>query len=104
MLLRLQWERQVVRGQSMHMDASLDGVGVSVMGGLQDELFNLTMDRIQVPTAQPGPLVFFFSLFPVGQGRQGTPKLLQWTAKSDEIRELWLVHAARRRMCTLLQK
>ena len=48
-LLRLQWERQVVRGQSMHMDASLDGVGVSVMGGLQDELFNLTLDRIQVP-------------------------------------------------------
>ena len=47
-LLRLQWERQVVRGQSMHMDASLDGLGVSVMGGLQDELFNLTMDRIQV--------------------------------------------------------
>ena len=47
-LVRLQWERQVVRGQSMHMDVSLDGLGVSVMGGLQDELFNLTLDRIQV--------------------------------------------------------
>ena len=46
-LVRLQWERQVVRGQSMHMDVGLDGLGVSVMGGLQDELFNLTMDRIQ---------------------------------------------------------
>ena len=47
-LLRLQWERQLVRGRSMHIDASLDGLGISVMGGLQDELFNLTMDRIQV--------------------------------------------------------
>ena len=46
--MRLQWERQVVRGQSMRVEVALEGIGVSVMGGLQDELFNLTMDKIEV--------------------------------------------------------
>ena len=46
--MRLQWERQVVRGQSMRVEVHLEGVGVSVMGGLQDELFNLTMDKLEV--------------------------------------------------------
>lgn len=46
--MRLQWERQVVRGQSMRLEVKLEGLGVSVMGGLQDELFNLTMDKIEV--------------------------------------------------------
>ncbi|KAK9800258.1 hypothetical protein WJX73_008605 [Symbiochloris irregularis] len=45
--MRLQWERQVVRGQSMRVEVALEGIGVSVMGGLQDELFNLTMDKIE---------------------------------------------------------
>lgn len=49
-LLRLQWVRQVVRGRYMNAELSLAGLGLIVMGGLQDELFNLTIDRIQVPS------------------------------------------------------
>lgn len=45
--LRLQWVRQLVRGQYMNAEASFAGLGLIVMGGLQDELFNLTVDRIQ---------------------------------------------------------
>ena len=40
--------KQVQRGQSLHMDVNLKGIGLSVMGGLQDELFNLTIERIKV--------------------------------------------------------
>lgn len=39
---------EVMRGQSTHMELSLEGLATSVMGGLQDELFNLTLDNIQV--------------------------------------------------------
>lgn len=47
-LLRFQWVMEVMRGQSTHMELSLEGLATSVMGGLQDELFNLTLDNIQV--------------------------------------------------------
>lgn len=47
-LLRFQWVMEVMRGQSTHMEMSLEGLATSVMGGLQDELFNLTLDNIQV--------------------------------------------------------
>ena len=30
------------------MDLQLKGLGISVMGGLQDELFNLTIERVKV--------------------------------------------------------
>ncbi|KAL3135445.1 hypothetical protein ABBQ32_007626 [Trebouxia sp. C0010 RCD-2024] len=46
-LLRFQWVMEVMRGQSTHMELSLEGLATSVMGGLQDELFNLTLDNIQ---------------------------------------------------------
>lgn len=45
--LRLQWVRHLVRGQYMNAELSMAGLGLIVMGGLQDELFNLTIDRIQ---------------------------------------------------------
>ena len=48
--VRLQWVRQVVRGRYMNAEMSLAGLGLVVMGGLQDELFNLTIDRVQVGT------------------------------------------------------
>ena len=50
-LLRFQWVLEVMRGQSTHMELSLEGLATSVMGGLQDELFNLTLDNIQVSTS-----------------------------------------------------
>ena len=37
-----------MRGQYMNAEMSLSGIGLVVMGGLQDELFNLTVDRIKV--------------------------------------------------------
>lgn len=46
--LRLQWVRQVVRGRYMNAEMTLAGLGLVVMGGLQDELFNLTIDRVHV--------------------------------------------------------
>ncbi len=48
MFLRLQWVRQVVRGRYMNAEMTLAGLGLVVMGGLQDELFNLTIDRVHV--------------------------------------------------------
>ncbi len=42
---------EVMRGQSTHMELSLEGLATSVMGGLQDELFNLTLDNVQVCTS-----------------------------------------------------
>ena len=53
-LVRFQWVMEVMRGQSTHMEVSLEGLATSVMGGLQDELFNLTLDNLQVSfTSQP---------------------------------------------------
>lgn len=46
--MRFQWVMEVMRGQSTHMELSLEGLATSVMGGLQDELFNLTLDNLQV--------------------------------------------------------
>ncbi|KAL0018632.1 hypothetical protein WJX77_009530 [Trebouxia sp. C0004] len=46
-LVRFQWVMEVMRGQSTHMEVSLEGLATSVMGGLQDELFNLTLDNLQ---------------------------------------------------------
>ncbi|KAK9867090.1 hypothetical protein WJX84_006946 [Apatococcus fuscideae] len=46
--LRFQWVKQVTRGQTLHMDLHLKGLGISVMGGLQDELFNLTVEQVKV--------------------------------------------------------
>lgn len=57
--LRLQWVRQVVRGRYMNAELSLAGLGLVVMGGLQDELFNLTIDRIQVCGVSGQHLVSF---------------------------------------------
>lgn len=46
-LLRLQWQRQEVRGRLVQVDVALAGLELSVMGGLQDELINLTLDRLE---------------------------------------------------------
>ncbi|BDA48868.1 probable vacuolar protein sorting-associated protein 13A at C-terminar half [Coccomyxa sp. Obi] len=46
--LRLQWVRQVERGRIMHLDLNMEGLGFSVVGGLQDELFNMTLDQLRI--------------------------------------------------------
>lgn len=46
--LRVQWVQEVVRGQSQHVEVNLAGLGTSVMGTLQDELFNITIQNLQV--------------------------------------------------------
>ena len=58
----------MVRGQSMRIEVALEGVGVSVMGGLQDELFNLTMDKIEVGAGRA-----------VSCSVAGMPELQCWT-------------------------
>ena len=60
-LVRFQWVMEVMRGQSSHMEVSLEGLATSVMGGLQDELFNLTLDNLQVSTTcrSPRPMLTF---------------------------------------------
>ena len=45
--LRLQWKTEAVRGQSMKVEVVMAGLSLVVMGGLQDELFNLTTDEIK---------------------------------------------------------
>lgn len=40
--LRVQWVPRVVRGVVTRLEAALAGVSLSVSGGLQDELLNLT--------------------------------------------------------------
>ena len=45
--------RQLVRGQYMNADIDLAGIGMIVMGGLQDELFNLTLDSLKVMDSDP---------------------------------------------------
>lgn len=61
-LVRFQWVMEVMRGQSTHMEVSLEGVATSVMGGLQDELFNLTLDNLQVClTSQTTPAMLIFA-------------------------------------------
>jgi hypothetical protein len=46
--LRLQWQTELERGSSFKMDIDAAGAGLMVVGGLQDELFNLTMDSAKV--------------------------------------------------------
>jgi hypothetical protein len=46
-LLRVQWQRDTVRGASLRLEADFAGFGLLVMGGLQDELFNLTFDDLK---------------------------------------------------------
>lgn len=50
--LRLQWQREIVRGMSVKVEASLAGAGLLVMGSLQDELFNLTLDDVHATAVQ----------------------------------------------------
>jgi hypothetical protein len=45
--LRMQWQREIVRGKSVKVELSLAGAGLLVMGGLQDELFNVTLDDVK---------------------------------------------------------
>jgi hypothetical protein len=45
--LRLQWQTEAVRGQSMKVEVDMAGLSLVVMGGLQDELFNLTTDEVR---------------------------------------------------------
>jgi hypothetical protein len=45
--LRLQWQTEAVRGQSTKVELNAAGLSLVVMGGLQDELFNLTTDEIR---------------------------------------------------------
>ncbi|KAL6785838.1 hypothetical protein ACKKBG_A00370 [Auxenochlorella protothecoides x Auxenochlorella symbiontica] len=45
--LRMQWQREVVRGKSVKVEVALAGAGLLVMGGLQDELFNVTLDDVR---------------------------------------------------------
>ena len=45
--LRVQWQSVAVRGASMKLEADLAGAGLLVMGGLQDELFNITLDSLR---------------------------------------------------------
>ncbi len=46
--LRLQWQTEVERGSSFKMEIDAAGAGLMVVGGLQDELFNLTVDSAKV--------------------------------------------------------
>lgn len=46
--LRVQWQSEVERGSSFKMEVDAAGLGLMVVGGLQDELFNLTIDAAKV--------------------------------------------------------
>ena len=46
--LRLQWQRKVDRGSSTKLEMDLAGAGIMVVGGLQDELFNLTLESLKL--------------------------------------------------------
>lgn len=46
--LRLQWQTEIERGSSFKMDIDAAGAGLMVVGGLQDELFNFTVDSAKV--------------------------------------------------------
>ena len=44
--LRIQWQTEVVRGASVKVEVDMAGASLLVMGGLQDELFNFTIDSL----------------------------------------------------------
>lgn len=46
--LRLQWQRKIDRGSSTKLEMDLAGAGMMVVGGLQDELFNLTLESLKL--------------------------------------------------------
>ena len=46
--LRLQWVSRVVRGVVTRLEVGLSGLSLSVAGGLQDELLNLTARQLAV--------------------------------------------------------
>jgi hypothetical protein len=46
--LRLQWQTEIVRGSSTRLEVDAAGAALLVVGGLQDELFNLTVDRVLI--------------------------------------------------------
>ena len=46
--LRLQWQTEVERGSSLKVEVDAAGAGLMVVGGLQDELFNFTVDSAKV--------------------------------------------------------
>lgn len=53
--LRLQWQKQIERGSMTKFNMDLQGAGMMVVGGLQDELFNFTIEKLildSVTTAQ----------------------------------------------------
>lgn len=45
--LRLQWQTEGVRGSSVKVEIDAAGAGLMVVGGLQDEIFNLTIDLLK---------------------------------------------------------
>lgn len=45
--LRLQWQKKVDRGGVTKLDMDLAGAGMMVVGGLQDELFNFTVEKLK---------------------------------------------------------
>jgi len=46
--LRLQWLKREDRGSKTKVELDLAGAGMMVVGGLQDELFNFTMEKIMI--------------------------------------------------------
>lgn len=48
MRLRLQWVTEERRGRALRCEVALAGAALSVVGALQDELFNATLDRVSV--------------------------------------------------------
>ena len=46
--LRLQWVTEERRGRALRCEVALAGAALSVVGALQDELFNATLDRVSV--------------------------------------------------------
>lgn len=46
--LRLQWQKKVEPGSRTEFEMDLAGAGMLVVGGLQDELFNFTVERLKV--------------------------------------------------------
>ena len=43
--LRLQWVNEEQRGRALRCEVALAGAALSVVGALQDELFNATLDQ-----------------------------------------------------------
>lgn len=46
--LRLQWQKKIDRGSMTKLNMDLEGAGIMVVGGLQDELFNFTAEKFHL--------------------------------------------------------